>query len=113
MALHRAVGCDTDGCVALYLAAPRLGADAAQFAAVQAGWTVTMGGLTNRCPSCARDGLPVLERGDCPVCTGSTFDGRDGEQCHHCGHVTPYPEPDVYDDEDQAADLDQEQGAAQ
>ncbi|GAA2704792.1 hypothetical protein GCM10010310_79130 [Streptomyces violaceolatus] len=99
MPLHRAVGCDTTGCLALYLAAPQLGRDAAQFAAVRAGWSVTAGGLTSRCPCCARGGLPVLERGDCPVCTGTTFSREDAEVCHHCGHTTAHP-ADAYDDED-------------
>ncbi|MGV9277707.1 hypothetical protein [Streptomyces griseosporeus] len=104
MPLHRAVGCDTDGCLALYIAAPRLGPDAALYAARRAGWTVAPGGLATRCPCCARGGLPVLERGDCPVCTGYTFAAQDGDRCHYCGHVTP-----EYDDEDQdAADDGQE-----
>ncbi|MET7738369.1 hypothetical protein ABZT02_44945 [Streptomyces sp. NPDC005402] len=99
MALHRAVGCDTSACLALYLAAPQLGPDAAQHAAARVGWSITAGGLVNRCPSCARGGLPVLERGECPVCTGSTFDRADAEVCHYCGHVTPHP--GEADDEDQ------------
>ncbi|MGA5552635.1 hypothetical protein [Streptomyces pseudogriseolus] len=91
MTLHRAVGCDVNACLALYVAAPQLGPDAALYAAQRAGWEVHAGGLSTRCPSCARDGLPVLERGECPVCCGSTVDTPEGERCHHCGHVLPHP----------------------
>lgn len=107
MTLHRAVACDTDVCVALFVAPPHLGPDAALYAAARAGWSVTAGGLSTRCPCCARGGLPVLERGDCPQCGGSTFAAQEGDRCHHCGHVIPAP-PEEYDDEDQAADDDQE-----
>ncbi|MFH8797656.1 hypothetical protein [Streptomyces sp. NPDC017941] len=99
MALHRAVGCDTIGCLALHLAAPPAGPDAALFAARRAGWAITASGLRMICPACANGGLPVLERGDCPVCMGSTYDGRQGGVCHYCGHTTPDP-----------ADEDQEHG---
>lgn len=108
MALHRAVGCDTTGCLALHLAVPQAGPDAALFAARRAGWDVTAGGLVMRCPSCASGGLPVLERGDCPVCMGSTHDGRQGEVCDHCGHVKPFPS-DEDGDELAAVDEDQEE----
>ncbi|MFE0824145.1 hypothetical protein [Streptomyces sp. NPDC058847] len=105
MTLHRAVSCNTDACVALFVAEPRLGPDAALYAAARAGWSVTAGGLTTKCPCCARGGLPVLERGDCPVCGGSTFAAVDGDRCHHCRHLIPDPEP--FGDEDQEHDGEQ------
>lgn len=110
MALHRAVGCDTDGCLALYLAVPQSGMDAALFAARRVGWDVSTSGLATRCPACHNGGLVVHERGNCPVCMGSTYDGRNGEVCHHCGHMTPHPADEDGDelavvDEDQAHDV--------
>ncbi|GAB2966122.1 hypothetical protein [Streptomyces heilongjiangensis] len=99
MALHRAVGCDTTGCLALYLSTPTAGPDLVLFAAERAGWGVTAGGLVMRCPSCRTHGLAVTERGNCPVCTGSTHDGPHGETCHHCGHTVPHPAVDEIGDE--------------
>jgi len=98
MPLHHAVTCTTDGCRALYLAAPRLGRDAALHAAQRAGWAVSTGGLSTRCPACHRAGLPVLERGDCPVCGGALGPSRSGDRCHYCGHLLP-PPPVELDDE--------------
>ncbi|MFK0064188.1 hypothetical protein ACIQTN_33820 [Streptomyces werraensis] len=103
MTLHRAVCCDTDGCIALYVAAPQLGPDAALYAAERAGWEVRAAGLSTRCPCCARGGLPVLERGECPVCGGSTYAAAEGDRCHHCGHVLPAP-PDWGEDTDEDQD---------
>jgi hypothetical protein len=102
MTLHRAVGCDTDACVALYVAAPQLGPDAALYAAARAGWSVTASGLTARCPSCVRGGLPVLEAGECPACRGRTTCMRHCEVCQYCGHIAPHP-PGLLAGEDQAA----------
>jgi hypothetical protein len=54
-----------------------------------------------------------LERGECPVCTGSTYSGRQGEVCHHCGHVAPSPYDELadvdQDQDDELADVDQDQ----
>ncbi|GAA1011483.1 hypothetical protein ACFQWA_28010 [Streptomyces thermogriseus] len=91
MTLHRAVACDTDGCAALYVADPRLGVDAVLHAADRAGWRISSGGITTLCPSCAQGSLPVLERGDCPRCCGSTFTSQNGDQCRYCGHLIPRP----------------------
>ncbi|MGW3910547.1 hypothetical protein ACWEBX_03330 [Streptomyces sp. NPDC005070] len=102
MSLHYAVSCDNEGCVALHVAKPRLGRDAAVFAARRAGWDVSTSGLTTRCPSCTTGGLPVMERGNCPTCTGRTHNCRWGETCQYCGHLTP-------DDEDQEADVEHHQ----
>ncbi|MFI1962431.1 hypothetical protein ACH46L_31690 [Streptomyces althioticus] len=92
MPLHRAVGCDTDACLALYVAQPRLGPDAALYAAERAGWEVRANGLSIRCPCCARGDLPVLERGECPVCGGATFPAQGGDRCHYCRHLLPVPD---------------------
>lgn len=109
MALHRAVGCDTDGCLALYVAAPQSGPDAALYAAHRAGWDVSKSALfITRCPACCSGGPVVSERGDCPVCMGATYDGRHGEVCHFCGHLTPHT-ADEDDDGPAAADEDQVQ----
>lgn len=108
MALHRAVGCDTSACLALYIAAPRLGPAAAQYAAARAGWEISAGGLVNICPSCRKGGNPLLERGNCPTCSGSTHDDdiQRVEVCRHCGHTTPFPVVD----EDQEDDADHHRG---
>ncbi|WP_461712347.1 hypothetical protein [Streptomyces sp. DSM 41013] len=103
MTLHRAVGCDTDGCVALYVAPPRLGPDAALYAAGRAGWDVPTSGLTAHCPACARGGLPVLEAGECPACRGRTTAMQHGEVCQYCGHVAP-PPPGWDEDADEHQD---------
>ncbi|MFD9496882.1 hypothetical protein ACFWA1_36010 [Streptomyces sp. NPDC060005] len=104
MTLHRAVRCDTDGCLALFVVPPQLGPDAAVYAARRAGWNVTTSGITARCPAC-RAGTPVLERGDCPYCCGRTHHISGGERCEYCGHVESYPDDDgaelVDDVEDQ------------
>lgn len=115
MALHRAVGCDTTDCLALYLAVPQAGPDAALFAARRAGWNVGPAGIITRCPACSDGRAPVSERGNCPACMGSTHDGRQGEICHHCGHVTPFPADEdgvelAAVDEDQEHDADHHRG---
>lgn len=99
MPLHRAVSCDADGCLALYLAAPPLGPDAAVFAARRAGWNISAHGLTTRCPACSTGRTPVLERGDCPTCTGRTHHNRRGEVCQYCGHLVPDQDTDDGDQE--------------
>lgn len=106
MALHRAVGCDTNGCLALYVAVPQSGPDAALYAAQRAGWDIKTSILSTRCPACRNGGPCVNERGGCPVCMGSTYDGRNGEVCHFCGHVVPFP---VDDEGDELAPVDEDQ----
>lgn len=106
MALHRAVACDTDGCLALYVAVPQSGPDAALYAARRVGWDINTSGLSTHCPACRNGDPAVNERGGCPVCMGSTYDGRHGEVCHFCGHVVPF----AADDEgDELADVDEHQ----
>ncbi len=107
MALHRTVSCDTPDCLALYLAVPKAGPDAALFAARRAGWDVSSSGLTMHCPSCTTSGHPVHERGTCPTCSGATHDGRQGEVCHYCGSVRPFP-TDEDDELEAVVDEDQE-----
>jgi hypothetical protein len=43
------------------------------------------------CPACAYGRGPVLERGECPTCCGSTVDLPAGSTCHYCGTVIPHP----------------------
>lgn len=105
MALHRAVGCDTDGCLALYVAVPQSGPDAALYAAQRAGWDIKPSVLSTRCPACRNGGPVVSERGDCPVCMGATYDGRSGEVCHFCGHLMPHQA----DEGDELAVVDEDQ----
>ncbi|MGW0188186.1 hypothetical protein ACWDV7_20775 [Streptomyces sp. NPDC003362] len=97
MTTIRAITCNTTGCLALYLGHPLLAPHAVRLWAQRAGWDAEDASTSDRCPSCRRGGLPVLERGDCPVCTGSTFAARDGDQCHHCGHVIPAPPDELAD----------------
>lgn len=101
MTLHRAVGCDTDACLALYVAAPQLGPDAALYATSRAGWSVTDSGLATCCPSWAWGGLPALEAGECPACRGRTTSMWHGEECQYCGHVAPHPLDELANYEDQ------------
>ncbi|MFJ1810907.1 MULTISPECIES: hypothetical protein [unclassified Streptomyces] len=105
MTMTRAITCNTTGCVALYLGDPLLTLTAVRLSAQRAGWDAKDAGTSDRCPSCRSGGLPVLERGECPVCCGSTFATGEGDRCHHCGHVIPAP-PDELADEDE----DQEHG---
>ncbi|GAA1011589.1 hypothetical protein GCM10009564_32920 [Streptomyces thermogriseus] len=63
-----------------------------------AGWR--LGEAGHRCPGCVNGAGPVLERGECPRCCGSTVDLPQGAVCHYCGHLVPHPAADE-DDEDE------------
>lgn len=82
--------CARRDCLAVYLvpldlAEGMTGEDAAR----AAGWQSSPAGLA--CPGCASGRGPVLERGECGRCMGSTTDRPAGNTCHYCGHVEPYP----------------------
>ncbi|MBC9731158.1 hypothetical protein [Streptomyces sp. TRM68367] len=91
MTLVLATVCDTTECLALHIGLP--GADDAfeRAAAERAGWDLTRPDGPHYCPACRTGRGPVVELGECPRCHGSTEALRDGERCHGCGHLTPYP----------------------
>ncbi|CAL9677799.1 hypothetical protein SUDANB105_08110 (plasmid) [Streptomyces sp. enrichment culture] len=96
--IRNAAICDQAGCLALYLdPANRPEDQPFDTALAAAGW-----GLDDvaghRCPGCTRGTGPVLERGECPRCCGSTVDRHDGAACHYCGHVSPHPDEEDEDD---------------
>jgi hypothetical protein len=66
--------------------------------AEQHGWAPAGGSRDGMvCPSCARGGTPVTDRGDCPVCTGMRRCRDSADRCVFCGHTTPYPEEEEWD----------------
>ncbi|SMQ22004.1 hypothetical protein SAMN06272771_7735 [Streptomyces sp. Ag82_O1-12] len=88
--IRAAATCDRSGCLALFLAPDDLPEGAPLRAALaDAGWGVD--GDRHICPGCANGKGPVLERGECPKCCGSTVDRQVGATCHYCRHVEPHP----------------------
>jgi hypothetical protein len=88
--IRDAATCDTSGCVAIFLEPDNLPEEQPfETALYEAGWQLGADG--HACPGCARGRGPVLERGECPKCCGSTVDRQDGAACHYCGHVEPHP----------------------
>ncbi|MFJ5785497.1 hypothetical protein [Streptomyces hydrogenans] len=74
----------------------------------EAGWRIDPD-TKETCPACVigdmvalslagqrGGGGPVLERGECPSCSGRTISVAEGERCHYCRRFTPYP-PDSWD----------------
>ncbi|MFD3716626.1 hypothetical protein [Streptomyces sp. NPDC058677] len=101
--IRTAVTCNRADCLALYLepvanpdARPGLDGEPTRAEDVLdfdqlvelAGWEVT--GTAHACPACVAGRGPVLERGECPTCTGSTVDLPAGATCHYCRTVTPH-----------------------
>ncbi|MEU2571776.1 MULTISPECIES: hypothetical protein [Streptomyces] len=108
MTYRRTITCDGGGCLALFIGRPQWAADAAKFAAMRAGWRCGGLGSPDLCPSCRPDGTgrgPVLERGECPVCTGRQRELAEVTECMYCGHQEPHPADDEAEDQadDQAA----------
>ena len=95
--IRKVATCGRANCLALYLEPDDL-PDGQPFetALAAAGWQAD-GAAGHVCPGCARGTGPVLERGECPRCCGSTVDRQDGAACHYCKHVTPHP-ADAFDD---------------
>ncbi len=83
--------CDRDDCQAIYRPDVDAGADVLERAARAVGWR-RLTAMSHACPSCATDRGPVLELGECPVCSGRTVDRPDGAHCHYCRTVTPHPD---------------------
>ncbi|MEU8673014.1 hypothetical protein AB0C71_39705 [Streptomyces anulatus] len=92
--------CDRDLCQAIYRPDVDSGADVLERAARSYGWR-RLTATSHTCPGCAVSRGPVLELGDCPVCSGRTLDHADGAQCHYCRIVIPHR--DDLDDLDDAA----------
>ncbi|MEV6425028.1 hypothetical protein [Streptomyces sp. NPDC051662] len=91
--IRTTITCDRKDCLALYLPDVDAGADVLERAARALGWQ-RLTATSHACPGCVRGTGPVLERGECPHCCGTTFDRRDGAVCHYCGHVSPHPADD-------------------
>jgi hypothetical protein len=112
--IRDAITCDRRDCLALYIepvadptAAPGFdrhptrGEDVLDFEDLVdvAGW-VRDDKAGHSCPACAAGRGPVLERGECPTCTGRTVDLPDGSTCHYCQTVTPHEITDLFPDVD-------------
>ncbi|MFI8265496.1 hypothetical protein [Streptomyces sp. NPDC085665] len=102
MSTGTVVTCDTEKCLALFLAI-KTGSDGetrtadavsrqARTYAEEAGWITTFGfdQPVTTCPACADGQGPVLERGKCEHCLGRTVAVDGGERCGYCRHTTPY-----------------------
>ncbi|QDN84423.1 hypothetical protein [Streptomyces sp. RLB3-6] len=89
--IRDAVTCDRPGCLALYLEPDDLPEEQPfETAVAAAGWQLGTDG--HACPGCSKGKGPVLERGECPRCCGSTGERPAGTTCRYCGHVQPYPD---------------------
>ncbi|OKK04299.1 hypothetical protein AMK26_13020 [Streptomyces sp. CB03234] len=101
--IRNAVTCDREGCLALYLE-PEVLPEGARFkdVIVEAGWVIRPSAvalpdypaapdvLAHLCPACEAGRGPVLERGECPTCAGSTVGLDSGFTCHYCQRVVPH-----------------------
>jgi hypothetical protein len=86
-----AATCDGPGCLAIFLRPADLPDDRSmEDALAAAGWRQDLDG--HICPGCATGTGPVIERGECPRCCGSTVDLATGARCHYCGHLQPHPD---------------------
>ncbi|MEU9396607.1 hypothetical protein AB0D86_42235 [Streptomyces sp. NPDC048324] len=95
MSVRLAAFCDTDGCLAVFAPKPGTGRGGLVTTAVRLGWRSTNSNTgPETCPACVTGRGPVLERGECPVCMGSTVDLPAGATCHYCRHVEPHPDED-------------------
>ncbi|WP_329192151.1 MULTISPECIES: hypothetical protein [unclassified Streptomyces] len=100
--IRHAVTCDRERCLALYLESEEPVKARFEDAIAEAGWTlrpaaVALPGypaapdvLAHLCPACAAGRGPVLERGDCPTCSGATENLEAGATCHYCRKVVPH-----------------------
>ncbi|MFI9031107.1 hypothetical protein [Streptomyces sp. NPDC053560] len=88
--IRDAVTCDRPNCLAILLEPDSL-PEGAEFetAVTAAGWQHLSDG--HACPACTAGTGPVLERGECPRCSGRTADRPDGARCMYCGHTVPHP----------------------
>lgn len=106
--IRDAITCDRRDCLALYIepvadpaAAPGFdrhptrAEDVLGFEQLVdlAGW-VRDDKAGHSCPACVAGRGPVLERGECPTCTGRTTDLPDGATCQYCQTVTPHQDDD-------------------
>ncbi|MEW1551326.1 hypothetical protein [Streptomyces tsukubensis] len=96
--IRKAAICDREGCLALFVAPADLPDDQPFETALTAADWEADGAAGHACPGCVRGTGPVLERGECPRCCGSTVDLSHGASCHYCGHVTPHPPEDDFFD---------------
>ncbi|MCS0605987.1 hypothetical protein NX794_32985 [Streptomyces sp. LP11] len=87
--IRTTITCQRDNCLALYLPDTDAGADVLERAARALGWRRT-GNYSHACPGCVAGQGPVLERGQCPTCTGMTVDLPQGSTCRYCQTVTPH-----------------------
>ncbi|MFI0901764.1 hypothetical protein [Streptomyces sp. NPDC020983] len=89
MTLVLALACAGPNCLALHLGSLFTAAEA-RVHAEESGWEITAPGGVYRdvCPACRAGRGPVLERGLCPVCMGTTVDLPEGMRCHYCDTVT-------------------------
>ncbi|MBC2869822.1 hypothetical protein [Streptomyces mexicanus] len=87
--IRDAATCDRPNCLAVYLEPDdRPEGQPFETALAAAGWRLGADG--HACPACATGTGPVLERGECPRCCGSTVDRPAGATCHYCRHVQPF-----------------------
>lgn len=87
--IRDAVTCDRPDCLALFLEPDDLAEDEEFETAVQAaGWQHLPDG--HICPACAGGRGPVLERDECPRCTGRTVDLAQASTCMYCQHPVPH-----------------------
>lgn len=107
MTFVRAIVCEGEGCLAVFLGQPQDGPEGVKARALRLGWEVGGLGRPDVCPAC-QTGKPVAERGECARCLGRTVDLEHVSRCLYCGHTEPHP---ADEDEDQEHDEDQEQRA--
>ncbi|MFF8618541.1 hypothetical protein [Streptomyces sp. NPDC015350] len=91
--IRTVVTCDRDACQAIYLPTADAGAEALEQAARVVGWR-RQTTHSHTCPACTTGTGPVLERGECPACSGRTYDRADGMVCQYCQTLTPHPADD-------------------
>jgi hypothetical protein len=108
--IRDAITCDRTDCMAIYLEPvadpsalpgldhrPTRAEDVLDFEQLVdlAGW-VRDDKAGHSCPACVAGRGPVLERGECPTCTGRTVDQDHGAVCMYCRAVTPHPADDLF-----------------
>lgn len=107
--IRNAVTCDRDDCLAIHVETDDYAAHAFEDHVWTLGWVARPAALIrpgrpdadvtgHLCPACAADRGPVLELGECPVCSGRTVDRDDGAHCHYCQTVTPHRIESLFDE---------------
>jgi hypothetical protein len=93
-----ALACAEPNCRALHLGSVFTTAEA-RIHAEEHGWEIAApdGVYRDVCPACRAGRGPVVERGECLVCMGTTVDLPEGMRCHYCHAVTPAPEDPLRD----------------